>query len=57
MKAWLPVYALILATMIALFFLVNGIERRRAHETIAPSPSPTARTTLIPPVTTTPSAP
>jgi hypothetical protein len=51
-KAWLPVYALILATMIALFFLVNGLEHRRAQETI--SPAPTARTTIGAPETTTP---
>jgi hypothetical protein len=50
-KAWLLVYALILGIIICTFLIVNGVERRRAQETIAPT---TPRTTLIPPETTTP---
>lgn len=56
-KDWLLVYALILGIIVCCFAIVNGIERRQQ----APSPSPliqlttpSPRTTLIDPVTTTP---
>jgi len=52
-KSWWIVYGLIFGIMLSLIVLINGVERRRAQETMMPTP----KTTLIPPVTTTPSAP
>lgn len=52
--AWLLVYTLILVVMLGTAFALRTIAEKPAFRTIA---TPTARTTLIPPETTTPRPP
>lgn len=52
-RDWLLILAIIVAVLVGTLYAATTV--RTLH--LEPRPAPTARTTLIPPVTTTPSVP